>query len=70
MEIGMDYREMIRKRPRFEVKSINEDKWKMISEKELLLNLFDAYTLITPIIVKMFEGEEIETPSAMYRIRI
>jgi hypothetical protein len=65
----MDFREMLSKRPQFEVKYINEDHWEKLSEKDALLNLHKAYAMITPIISRMFRGEEIATPSAIYRIR-
>jgi len=65
----MDFREMISKQPQFEVKYINENNWEKVSEKELLINLHKAYAMITPIIARMFNGEEIATSSAMYRIR-
>ena len=65
----MDFREMLSKRPQFEVKYMNEDHWEELSEKDALLNLHKAYAMITPIISRMFKGEEIATPSAIYRIR-
>jgi hypothetical protein len=46
---GMDFREMLSKRPQFEVKYINEDHWEKLSEKDALLNLHKAYAMITPI---------------------
>ena len=54
-------KEMIFKMPQFEVKYINENNWKKVPEKDFLLNLLDAFALITPILRKMFEGEEIVT---------
>ena len=65
----MDFREMISKQPQFEVKYNNENNWEKVSEKELLINLHKAYATITPIITRMFNGEEIATFSAIYRIR-
>jgi len=42
---------------------------KKIPEKDFLLNLNKSLTLITPALERMFEGEEIITPSIKYRIR-
>ena len=61
---------LICKMPQFEVKYINENNWKKISEKDFLLNLLDTYDQITPILGPLIKGEEIVTPSAIYRIRI
>ena len=66
----MDSKEMIFKRPQFEVKFENENDWKKIPEKDLLLKLHQAFAVVTPILLRMFEGEEIVTASAKYRIRI
>ena len=56
--------------PQFEVKYLNEDNWKKISERDFLLNLLDTYDQITPILGTLIKGEEIVTPSAIYRIKI
>jgi hypothetical protein len=65
----MDSREKTSINPQYEVKYGNENKWTKVSEKEFLANLHKTHTLITPILKKMFNGEEIATPSAIFRIR-
>ena len=65
----MDSREMIFNMPQFEVKYIKENNWKKVPEKDFLSNLLDAYAIITPILAKLFKGEEIVTSLAIYRIR-
>ena len=65
----MDSRAMIFKMPQFEVKYINENNWRMVPEKDFLLNLLDTYVRVTPILTKMFKGEEIVTSFAIYRIK-
>jgi hypothetical protein len=66
----MDSKGMIFKMPLFEVKLTNDNDWKKIPEKELLLKLNQAYDFITPILLEMFDGEEVVTTSAKFRVRI
>ena len=66
----MNPKELICKMPQFEVKYINENNWKKISERDFLLNLLDTYDQITPALGTLIKGEEIVTPSAIYRIKI
>ena len=65
----MDAGQMIFKMPQFEVKYKNTTNWKKVSEKTFLLNLLNAFDRISPLLTKMFNGEEIDTPSENYRIR-
>ena len=66
----MNPKELICKMPQFEIKYPDENNWKKISEKDFLLNLLDTYDQITPILGILIRGEEIITPTAIYRIRI
>ena len=65
----MDSREKTSKNPLYEIKYSNEDTWTHVSEKEFLVNLHESQTPVAPILKKMFNGEEIVTPSAIFRIR-
>ena len=65
----MDVREKTIINHQFEVKYSYENNWTKVSEKEFLVNLHENHTLITPILKRMFNGEEIATPSAIFRIR-
>ena len=65
----MGSREKISKNPLYEVKYSNENNWTKLSEKEFLVNLFKSHTVITPILKRLFNGEEIVTHSAIFRIR-
>ena len=65
----MDSRDKTSKNPQYEVKYSNENSWTKLSEKEFLVNLCKSHTPITPILKRMFNGEEIVTPSAIFRIR-
>lgn len=59
---------MIFKLPLFEIKNLNENGWKKVSEKDFLLRLADAFELITPVLTEMFQGKEISTPDCTYKI--
>ena len=65
----MDSREKASKNPQYEIKYSSEDNWINVSEKEFLVNLHESHTPVTPILKRMFDGEEIVTPSAIFRIR-
>ncbi len=65
----MDSRDKISKNPQYEVKYGNENNWTQVSEKEFLVHLHKSHTPVTPILKRMFNGEEIVTPSAIFRIR-
>ena len=57
------------KTPRYEVKYFREKSWRNISEEGFLSSLLEDYDLITPVLTKIFEGEEIVTSGAIYRIK-
>ena len=65
----MDTIEMIFKMPLFEVKKNNDENWKKMTETDFLLNLNECFPKISPALEKMFDGEEIVTPSLTYRIK-
>ena len=65
----MDSREKTSKNPQYEIKYSNETNWIKVSEKEFLVSLHNSNTQITPILKRMFDGEEIVTHSAIFRIR-
>jgi len=56
------------KMPQFEVKYSYEKEWKKVTEKAFLESLLDTFTRITPMLSEMFQGKEIITPFAIYRI--
>ena len=65
----MNSKDMIFNFPQFEIKDINGNSWKTVSEKEFLLRLLDKYEMIIPKLTEMFRGREISTRDYIYRIR-
>jgi len=53
----------------FEVKKIGEDRWQEASEKLVLEKLIEYFDPITPILMRIFEGDEIVTHREIYRVR-
>ena len=53
----------------FEFKSLGEDKWQKVSEKMVLEKLIEYFDPITPVLIRMFEGDEIVTRREIYRVR-
>ena len=53
----------------FEVKKSGEDEWQEASEKIVLEKLAECFDLVSPIITKMMEGNEIVVQQEIYRIR-
>ncbi|CAB1066051.1 hypothetical protein D1BOALGB6SA_10850 [Olavius sp. associated proteobacterium Delta 1] len=53
----------------FEVRKFGEEKWQEIPERMVLERLADSYYLVTPIITKMLQGNEIVAETEIYRIR-
>ena len=56
--------------PLYEAKYNEKEKWKEISEAELLEGLYKVFNKVTPAIKEMIEGKEIDTPEAVYRLKI
>ena len=65
----MNSTEMIFKSPQFEIKDINGNDWKNVSEKDFLIKLADTFEMITPALTEMFRGREISTHDCIYKIR-
>jgi hypothetical protein len=53
----------------FEFKKVGEDRWQKASEKLVLEKLIEYFDPITPILVRMFKGDEIVTHREIYRVR-
>jgi hypothetical protein len=60
---------MLFKLPQFEIKTIIDNNWKKVSEKEFLIKLLDTFEAITPVLSAMFKGEEISTQDCSFRIQ-
>jgi len=56
--------------PKFEVKNSDMDCWQCISEVDALEILQNNFERITPLIVEMLQGNEIETPNGIFRIML
>jgi hypothetical protein len=53
----------------YEIKQIEWDCWKMVSEATALELLQDNFSKITPIIAEMLQGKEIIIPKGILRIK-
>ena len=53
----------------FEFKKVGEDGWQKISEKMVLDKLIEYFDPITPVLKRMFDGDEIVTRREIYRVR-
>ena len=62
--IGMPF-----KMTQYEVKYLDENQWKEISEKTCMEFLVESFDPLTPIIADMLNGQEIRTPYAIYRLK-
>lgn len=56
--------------PLYEAKYNEKEEWKQISEVELMAELYKVFDKVTPAIKEMIEGKEIDTPEAVYRLKI
>ena len=56
--------------PLYEAKYNEKEEWKEISEVELMAGLYRAFEKVTPALKEMIEGKEIDTPEAVYRLKI
>jgi len=55
--------------PRYEVKYHGTETWEDISELTLMQKLHDTYDRVTPEILNMLKGKEVQTPEAVYRLK-
>jgi hypothetical protein len=55
--------------PRFEVRYRGEVNWEDICELHLMQRLSEIYDRITPEILHMLKGEQVQTPEAVYRLK-
>ncbi len=54
--------------PIYQSKSPEEKNWETISEKAAIEDLSDNFERLSPILIEMLNGKEINTQSCMYRI--
>ena len=55
--------------PRYEVRCLEKNEWKEISEIEIMNGLYKIYRKVTPAIKEMIKGQEVKTPDAVYRLK-
>ena len=55
--------------PRYEVRCLEKNEWKEISEIETMNGLYKIYRKVTPVIKEMIKGKEVQTPDGLYRLR-
>ena len=56
--------------PLYEVKYDAKEDWEEISEVELMEGLYKVFDKVAPAIKEIIEGKEIDTPEAVYRLKI
>ncbi len=56
--------------PRYEIKFPDKEDWQEISDVELMEGLYKIYDRVTPAIKKMINGKELQTPYAVYRLKM
>jgi len=56
--------------PLYEAKYNERENWEEISEVELMEGLYKVFDKVAPAIKEMIEGKEIDTPEAVYRLKI
>jgi hypothetical protein len=61
---------MIFSMPQYECKHNGKGKWKDVSESELLRDLNEFYGRVTPVIQKIIKGKHVQTPKAVYRLKL
>ena len=55
--------------PRYEVRCNEKNEWQEISEIEIMNGLYKIYKRVTPVIKEMINGQEVQTPDGLYRLR-
>ena len=53
----------------FEFKKVGKERWQKTSEKLVLEKLIEYFDPISPVLMRMFEGDEIVTHREIYRVR-
>lgn len=56
--------------PLYEAKYSESEEWQEISEVELMEGLYKVFDKVTPAIQEIIAGKEINTPQAVYRLKI
>ena len=56
--------------PLYEAKYKESEEWHEISEVELMEGLYKVFDKVTPAIQEIIEGKEVNTPQAVYRLKI
>jgi hypothetical protein len=56
--------------PLYEAKYSENEEWQEISEVDLMEGLNKVFKKVTPAIEEMIAGKEIDTPEAVYRLKI
>ncbi len=54
----------------FEVKYSDNNSWEAISEKIVMEELLDAFSMVTPVITDMLKGKYACTPHGIYRMKL
>jgi hypothetical protein len=52
---------------RYQIKEVENDTWKDVSEKTVLESLATRFDRLTPVLSKLLQGEEIITAHESYR---
>ena len=55
--------------PRYEVRYYGTETWEDISELDLMQRLSDTYDRVTPEILHMLKGKQVQTSEAVYRLK-
>jgi hypothetical protein len=56
--------------PLYEAKYSENEEWREISELDLMEGLYKVFKKVTPALEEMIAGKEIDTPEAVYRLKI
>jgi hypothetical protein len=56
--------------PLYEAKYNDKEEWREISEVDLMEGLYKVFKKVTPALEEMIAGKEIDTPEAVYRLKI
>jgi hypothetical protein len=55
--------------PRYEVRYDENGEWIEVSDLEFMNGLYKLYRRVTPAIIEMINGKELQTPDAVYRLK-
>jgi hypothetical protein len=55
--------------PLYEAKYEKAEAWQEISELDLMDELYKTYNKVTPAIKEMIQGNEVQTPSGIFRLK-